>query len=150
MKLMIHPFLEEIARWLDAEHCEIDHEWKRYPLAVRLHSILELVGHEIATNDVSVTTTRWLPTAGVLHLVEFRTSEEWLELEMEDAIVIDIPSPHHSGLFDLMKHAFNKTAVAFNSYAAGYTVVAGRDTDGLRRWKLTASGQRLVRQSRDK
>ncbi|MBB5055068.1 hypothetical protein HNQ36_005079 [Afipia massiliensis] len=143
MKLLIHPFLEEIARWLDAEYSETDHEWERYPLAVRLHSILELVGREIATKDVSMTTMRWLPTAGVLYLVGFGISEECLELEMEDTNVIDIPGLHHPGLFNLMEHAFNKTAVAFKSYAAGYVVVDGRDPDGLRRWKLTASGQRL-------
>ncbi len=83
MKLQIHPFLEEVARWIDADYVAMNQTWNRNLLAARLNAILETFGHNLAVRDVSNATISWRPDHKVLSLIGSDVSEQPLELEFD-------------------------------------------------------------------
>jgi hypothetical protein len=142
MKLEIHPFLEEVARWIDADYVAMNQSWDRNPLAARLNAVLEVFACDFAVKKISDATIFWKPEHNVSALLGLDVPEPPLELEF-DGKLLEIPVNKLAKLTGVMRHAFNKTVVSFQCHGQGYTEVDGRDPVGLRRWKLTKLGRQL-------
>lgn len=67
-KIKIHPFLEEVVRWVDADYSKKNAIWKKFSLGCRLNCILETICLDFAEVDGDATVRVWQPAGHVSSL----------------------------------------------------------------------------------
>ncbi len=144
MKLLIHPFLEEVARWTDADYVEMHRSWGQNSLGARLNAILEVFSDDLAVKDASSAVLSWEPAERIKAIVGPSGPDNHVELELDNSF-LRIPADHLESLNGVRRHAFDKTVISFRCYNQGLIKVDGRDAVGLRRWKPTKLGRRAIK-----
>jgi hypothetical protein len=157
MKEEIHPFVEDVVRWFDADICKLRPELRSVAFIDRVGILLAF----LASVDVAAKTIdsdgalKWQPQLSIRNLIKGRRIQGAAKINISTAIIL---TPLVSGYErELRRQWFlhgddvvERTIATFSKYAKGYTEVVGKDENGILRWTFSEQAMKRMKRLKTK
>jgi hypothetical protein len=152
MKEEIHPFVEHVVRWFDADICKLRPELRSLAFIDRAGIVLAF----LATVKVAAKTIdsdgalKWQPQPSIRNRIKGRRIQGAAKIDLSAVIIL---TPLVSGYERELRRQWllygddvvKRTIAMFSKYAKGYTEVVGKDENGILRWTPSEQGMKRMK-----